>query len=480
MAMRPRKTGASSGRPSREDKSGSDSRSSGTGRGKTGGRPASKGGARPRKTDDSRPPRRDQDRPAARPYGTREERPGRSERPSREGGPTRGRSEGPRPARGGARRDDDRPYARKSAAPGGDREKRPYSPRGERSDDREKRPYTPRGEKSGDREKRPYSPRGERSDDREKRPYTPRGEKRDDREKGAGDRPFKKKEFGTGTRKPYGERRDDDRRGAGRPYDPDRKARGPYRKKKEEEELPKLSDGTERLNKFLSNAGIASRREADELIKLGLVKVNGEVVYEMGMKINFRKDKIQYDDKVINKEKLRYIMLNKPKDYITTTDDPRNRKTVMALVEGLCKERIYPVGRLDRQTTGLLLFTNDGDLAKRLLHPKHGYAKIYQIELVEKVKAEHLRIIRDGFDLEDGFIKADEIAYVGEGNDQHVVGIRVHSGRNRIVRRIFEHFGYTVKKLDRVSFAGLTKKDLPRGRARHLTEKEVQFLMMIR
>jgi len=234
------------------------------------------------------------------------------------------------------------------------------------------------------------------------------------------------------------------------------------------------------LNKFLANSGIASRRECDELIKVGLVKVNGEVVYEMGMKIDPRADKIQYDGKFINKEKLRYIMLNKPKDYITTTDDPRNRKTVMALVENLCRERIYPVGRLDRQTTGLLLFTNDGELAKRLLHPKNGYPKIYQIELVEKVKAEHMRTILEGFDLEDGFIKADEIEYVGEGKDHHLVGIRVHSGRNRIVRRIFEHFGYTVKKLDRVSFAGLTKKDLPRGRARHLTEKEVQFLNMIR
>jgi 23S rRNA pseudouridine2605 synthase len=469
MAIRPRKTGGASGRPGKDDRSGSDRKSSGSGRSSTSGRPASKAGARPRKTDDSRPPRRDQDRPAPRSYGNRDERPGRTERPTRDNGPTRGRTEGARPSRDGARRDDDRPYTRKSAAPGSDREKRPY---------------TPRGEKSGDRERRPYSPRGENSGDREKRPYTPRGAKSDDRERGAGERsgsPFKKKEYGTGTRKPYGERRDDDKRGAGRPYDSDsRGPRGPYRKKKEEEELPKLSDGTERLNKFLSNAGIASRREADELIKLGLVKVNGEVVYEMGMKINFRKDKIQYDNKIINKEKLRYIMLNKPKDYITTTDDPRNRKTVMALVEGLCKERIYPVGRLDRQTTGLLLFTNDGDLAKRLLHPKHGYPKIYQIELVEKVKAEHLRIIRDGFDLEDGFIKADEVAFVGEGNDQHLVGIRVHSGRNRIVRRIFEHFGYTVKKLDRVSFAGLTKKDLPRGRARHLNEKEVQFLMMIR
>lgn len=239
-------------------------------------------------------------------------------------------------------------------------------------------------------------------------------------------------------------------------------------------------EGLIRLNRYLSNAGIASRREADELIELGLVSVNGVVVKELGTKVDPQKDVVKYDDAVIRPEKFRYVLLNKPKDYITTAKDPEGRQTVMELVSAACKERIYPVGRLDRQTTGLLLFTNDGDLAKRLTHPKHGFPKLYHVELSEKVRREDLDKIRTGVELEDGFVKADEADFVGDGKDQQQVGIRVHSGRNRIVRRIFEHLGYTVKKLDRVMFAGLTKKDLPRGRYRHLTEAEVGFLKMIR
>lgn len=237
-------------------------------------------------------------------------------------------------------------------------------------------------------------------------------------------------------------------------------------------------EGEMRLNKFLSNAGIASRRDADQLIQLGLVTVNGKVVTEMGYKVNVLTDTVKYDDKSLKPEKLRYVLLNKPKDYITTMDDPEERKTVMFLVKDACPERIYPVGRLDRQTTGLLLFTNDGELAKKLTHPRYGVQKLYHVETVEKVKGPDLDAIRKGVKLEDGLIVPDEVAFVND--DQHQVGIKIHSGKNRVVRRIFEKMNYTVKKLDRVMFAGLTKRDLSRGRHRHLTEQEVAFLKMIK
>lgn len=241
---------------------------------------------------------------------------------------------------------------------------------------------------------------------------------------------------------------------------------------------PKVYDGKMRLNKFLSNAGIASRRDADKLIELGLVSVNGKVITELGFKVDPLVDAVKYDDKNLKPERLRYVLLNKPKDYITTMDDPEERKTVMFLVKDICKERIYPVGRLDRQTTGLLLFTNDGELAKKLTHPKHGVQKLYHVETIEKIKGTDIDAIREGVKLEDGFIQADEISFVGD--DPRQVGIRIHSGQNRIVRRIFEHFNYTVKKLDRVMYAGLTKKDLGRGRCRMLTEQEINYLKMIR
>jgi len=237
-------------------------------------------------------------------------------------------------------------------------------------------------------------------------------------------------------------------------------------------------EGEMRLNKFLSNAGIASRRDADQLIQLGLVTVNGKVVTEMGYKVNVLTDTVKYDDKSLRPEKLRYVLLNKPKDYITTMEDPEERKTVMFLVKDACPERIYPVGRLDRQTTGLLLFTNDGELAKKLTHPRYGVQKLYHVETVERVKGTDLDAIRKGVKLEDGLIVPDEVAFVTD--DQHQVGIKIHSGKNRVVRRIFEKHNYTVKKLDRVMFAGLTKKDLSRGRYRHLSEQEVAFLKMIK
>ncbi|AEA43362.1 pseudouridine synthase [Fluviicola taffensis] len=241
--------------------------------------------------------------------------------------------------------------------------------------------------------------------------------------------------------------------------------------------LPTFNEDAVRLNKYLSNAGVCSRREADVLIQTGVVSVNGEVITEMGYKIK-PGDKIQYDGETINAETKRYVLLNKPKGFITTMDDPLGRKTVMGLVIKACKERIYPVGRLDRDTTGLLLFTNDGDMAKKLTHPRYEATKIYHVEVDKPVQSEHLEQLMSGIELEDGTIKADKAEYVKDGKSSREVGVEIHSGKNRIVRRMFEKLGYEVVKLDRVQFASLTKKDLPRGYYRHLTEKEVHFLKM--
>ncbi len=236
------------------------------------------------------------------------------------------------------------------------------------------------------------------------------------------------------------------------------------------------NDGLIRLNKYLSNAGIASRRDADTLIISGAVKVNGIVVNQLGAKIR-PGDKVTYGDQAVKGERKVYLLLNKPKDYITTMEDERDRKTVMKLVEGACRERIYPVGRLDRNTTGLLLMTNDGELTTKLTHPKHGIKKVYHVSLNKSLKPEHFKEIMDGLELEDGMVKVDDLAFVGEGKKE--VGVEIHSGKNRVVRRLFEHLGYDVIKLDRVVFAGLTKKDLPRGKFRFLTAKEISFLQMI-
>ncbi len=231
-----------------------------------------------------------------------------------------------------------------------------------------------------------------------------------------------------------------------------------------------------RLNKYLANAGVCSRREADGYITAGVVKVNGEVVTELGAKVR-RGDQISFHDQLVRLESKLYVLLNKPKNTVTTSDDPQNRKTVMDLVKGACPERIYPVGRLDRNTTGVLLLTNDGDLASKLMHPKYVKKKIYQVKLDRDVAIEDMQAIADGIELDDGEIHADSIAYVAE-DVLDEVGIEIHSGRNRIVRRIFEKLGYQVQKLDRVYFAGLTKKNLPRGRWRYLTEQEVNMLRM--
>ena len=257
-------------------------------------------------------------------------------------------------------------------------------------------------------------------------------------------------------------------------YDPNAK----YSMKKRIEYKEVSFDPNEplRLNKFLANAGICSRREADEFIQAGVVTVNGQVVTELGTKI-LRTDEVKFHDQPVKIEKKVYVLLNKPKDYVTTSDDPQQRKTVMDLVKNACPERIYPVGRLDRNTTGVLLLTNDGDLASKLTHPKYLKKKIYHVFLDKNVTAHDLQQIADGIQLEDGEIKADDVQYASP-TDKKQVGIEIHSGKNRIVRRIFEALGYRVQKLDRVQFAGLTKKNLKRGDWRYLTEEEVDRLRM--
>lgn len=233
-----------------------------------------------------------------------------------------------------------------------------------------------------------------------------------------------------------------------------------------------------RLNKFIANAGVCSRREADKLIASGMVKVNGDVISEMGFKVGVE-DNVEFGGNILQQEKKYYILLNKPKGFITTTDDPYERKTVMSLIKNACKGRVYPVGRLDMPTTGLLLFTNDGEMAKKLIHPKHSIKKIYHVILNKKLTKADMVKISDGIQLEDGIIKVDDIAFVSGVENKKEVGIELHSGRNRIIRRLFESLEYKVVKLDRVSFAGLTKKDIPRGKWRHLTAKEISYLKML-
>lgn len=247
---------------------------------------------------------------------------------------------------------------------------------------------------------------------------------------------------------------------------PSKPKEGGYRRK---------DTGMIRLNKYLADAGICSRREADKLIESGAVMVNGKVVTALGTRVSIT-DKVVYGGQALRREKLRYLVLNKPKDFITTTDDPHERKTVMNLVEKACPERIYPVGRLDRSTTGVLLFTNDGDLAKKLTHPRHGIRKIYHVVLNKPLTKADYERISEGIVLDDGPIKVDKISWLEDGKIKKEVGMELHSGRNRIVRRIFESLGYKVVRLDRVVFAGITKKDTPRGRWRMLTEAEVNML----
>jgi 23S rRNA pseudouridine2605 synthase len=371
---------------------------------------------------DDRAPRRDFDRPR------NEDRP-REDRPARSFDRDRKDDRAPR-------RDFDRP--RNEDRPREDRPARSFDR--DRRDDREPRRDfdRPRNEdRSAGHTKRGSSPANRQGDDRRRNP---------DQTPGEGE----SRRVGRFSRPPR--------------YDfSDYEDRKPQFKKQ-------TDDDVLRLNRYIANAGICSRREADELIQAGQITVNGTIVTEMGYKVK-RADVVKYGKKLLNPERMVYLLINKPKDYITTTEDPDDRRTVMDLVAGACEERIYPVGRLDRNTTGLLLLTNDGELAKKLTHPSSNIKKIYQAELDKPITTEDFEAMQAGFELEDGFVKPDDLGIVTP--DAMVVGLEIHSGKNRIVRRMFEHFGYEVQKLDRTVFAGLNKKDVPRGKWRFLTEKEV-------
>ena len=366
----------------------------------------------------------------------------------------------------------DRPYRPRFNSENGDRPQRPYN-----SD----RPYRPRFNPGADNGDRPQRPRY--NNDNGDRPYRPRYNSED------GDRPQRPRYNNEGGDRPYRPRFNS---GGGRPggygnrdsysrpirrsadYDPNAK----YSKKKQIEYKEQFVDPNEpiRLNKFLANAGVCSRREADEFITAGVVSVNGEVVTELGTKIK-RGDEVKFHDQTVSIERKIYVLLNKPKDTVTTSDDPQARRTVMDLVKGACDERIYPVGRLDRNTTGVLLLTNDGDLASKMTHPKYLKKKKYHVHLDKNLTKADMEQIAAGIQLDDGEIHADAISYTDDFKKDDV-GIEIHSGKNRIVRRIFESLGYKVMKLDRVYFAGLTKKGLRRGEWRYLTEQEVNFLRM--
>ena len=393
------------------------------------------------------------------------------------------------------RENGDRPYRPKFNGENGDRPQRsygsdrPYRPRfnpnAENGDRPQRsyntdRPYRPRySSEGGDRPQRSYG--NNAGGDRPYRPrYNSEGGDRPQRPYGnnaGGDRPFRPRYNSNGDRpqRPYGNRDSYSRpiRRTG-DYDPNAK----YSKKKQIEYKEQFVDPNEpiRLNKFLANAGVCSRREADEFITAGVVSVNGEVVTELGTKIK-RGDEVKFHDQTVSIERKIYVLLNKPKDTVTTSDDPQARRTVMDLVKGACDERIYPVGRLDRNTTGVLLLTNDGDLASKLTHPKYLKKKIYHVHLDKNLTKADMEQIAAGIQLDDGEIQADAISYTDEFKKDEV-GIEIHSGKNRIVRRIFESLGYKVVKLDRVFFAGLTKKGLRRGEWRYLTEPEVNFLRM--
>lgn len=343
------------------------------------------------------------------------------------------------------------------------RQQRPYGNRPYGNNEGGERSYgTPRfNNNGGERQQRPFTPRyNNNNDGGEQRSFRPRqGQQGGYRQQGGG---YGYNRQGGG----YRQRTND--------YNPNAK----YSMKKQIEYKDVLTDPNEpiRLNKYLANAGICSRREADEFITAGVVTVNGVVVTELGTKVH-RNDEVKFHDQPVNIERKVYLLLNKPKDCVTTADDPQERKTVMDYVKNACKERIYPVGRLDRNTTGVLLLTNDGEMASKLTHPKYLKKKIYHVYCDKNVTKADLDQIVQGITLEDGEIHADAVSYASD-TDKSQVGIEIHSGKNRIVRRIFEHLGYKVIKLDRVYFAGLTKKGLRRGDWRFLTENEVNMLRM--
>ncbi|WP_428978177.1 pseudouridine synthase [Bacteroides caecigallinarum] len=342
------------------------------------------------------------------------------------------------------------------------RQQRPYGNRPFGNNEGGERSYgSPRfNNNGGERQQRPFTPRFNNNEGGEQRQFRPRqGQQQGGyRQQGGG--------YGNNRQGSYRQRTAD--------YNPNAK----YSMKKQIEYKDIITDPNEpiRLNKYLANAGICSRREADEFITAGVVSVNGVVVTELGTKVH-RNDEVKFHDQPVNIERKVYILLNKPKDCVTTSDDPQERKTVMDFVKNACKERIYPVGRLDRNTTGVLLLTNDGEMASKLTHPKYLKKKIYHVYCDKNVTKADLDQIVQGITLEDGEIHADAISYASD-TDKSQVGIEIHSGKNRIVRRIFEHLGYKVIKLDRVYFAGLTKKGLRRGDWRFLTENEVNMLRM--
>ncbi|MCR5036895.1 MAG: pseudouridine synthase [Bacteroidales bacterium] len=367
-------------------------------------------------------------------------------------------------------------FEREKARREGDNERHERRSFGERNFDNSKSRYPDK--KSG--EKRSFSrrdddqERGERNFDKPKSRYSDKksfGEKGERNFDNSKSRYPDKKRGERSERKPYGKRfdRDEERPRGGR--------RGYRREKDPEFDRPRAT-GEIRLNKYLADSGICSRREADDLILAGAVTVNGEVVTELGTKVK-TSDKVVYGGQTLNREKLRYVLLNKPKGVITTSDDPYERHTVMDLVEGACQERIYPVGRLDRNTLGLLLLTNDGELAKTLTHPSHEVKKLYHVTLNKPLTESDFEKIQKGLMLEDGPIEVDKISYVEDDMTMREVGVEIHSGRNHIVRRIFESLGYEVVKLDRTMLAGLTKQNLPRGHWRFLTSAEISMLKRI-
>ncbi len=380
-----------------------------------------------------------------------------------------------------SREGDSKGYQGKSSAPRDfkPRESREGDSRGYQGKSSAPRDFKPRESREGD--SRGYQ--GKSSAPKDFKPRAPRdGDNAASKTRGY----IKKDNFAAGAEKPF--RKFDDKKGSSARSTDSR----PYRKREDEGNRPtfkprgekpavlrgrkpaeqKTDDGLIRLNRYIANSGICSRRKADELIAAGVVSVNNVVISELGHKVDPAKDNVRYNGELLKREKRVYVLLNKPKDYITTTDDPQERRTVMQLVEKASRERIYPVGRLDRNTTGLLLMTNDGDLADKLSHPRNGITKIYQVELNKSLSQGDLNKIQFGIELEDGLIKPDSVSYVTGGSKKEI-GIQIHSGKNRIVRRIFEHLGYDVVKLDRVVYGNLTKKDLPRGRWRYLEEHEL-------
>jgi 23S rRNA pseudouridine2605 synthase len=388
------------------------------------------------------------------------------------------------------KRTDDRPE-RKSY----DKPDKPFT---RRDDEKSDRPYTRKREEDRTERKsydKPDKPFTRRDDDKTDRPFTRKSDEERPEHKSydSADKPFSRKSDEVRPeRKPYGKpeksftRRDDERsfghkkEGDKKNFSKSRRPEKPRARGGESRERPyKESLEGVRLNKFIANAGICSRREADAMIESGVVSINDVVITQLGTRVQ-QGDVVKYGGQTLRGERLRYILLNKPKGYISTTDDPHSRDTVMLLVAEACKERIYPVGRLDRNTSGLLLFTNDGELAKKLTHPKHRVEKIYHVELDRGLTAADMKLIAEGIELDDGPVQVNDIAYTGEGGSKKKIGIVIHSGRNRIVRRIFEKLDYNVVKLDRTVFAGLNKKDLPRAAWRHLTEEEVNILRRIR